>query len=195
MAKEWYDQKEEAGESNGRKRLSDQEYKNSFSDVRWFKKRREAYLDHKGICSKCKGDLELVGWECHHRYYESGTQAFDYPTYSLEPCCKSPCHAILDEERVIYQKLFSKIPLDLFPRIIGYAAAEVVINGTDKDYQSLLPQVLQDNLFFHTGWRDRMLKRKPNGKSSKHPCILCHCRRILNEDGICSFCTGQKLPK
>lgn len=63
---------------------------------KWEEKRQEIIAASFGECANCGAREDSLS--VHHRYYETGKAAWDYPNESLIALCKS-CHGKADELR------------------------------------------------------------------------------------------------
>jgi 5-methylcytosine-specific restriction endonuclease McrA len=63
-------------------------YEEQLKDDRWKWKRMEILERDWHICQKCMSSRNL---NVHHKWYEPGKMAWDYPNYALITWCES-CH-------------------------------------------------------------------------------------------------------
>lgn len=61
----------------------------NYKDRRWISKRSEVFIRDKNKCRAC-GSKQLL--QCHHSYYLSGKELWEYPLNSLFTLCKK-CHS------------------------------------------------------------------------------------------------------
>lgn len=65
-------------------------YEEQLNDPRWKALRNEVIERDLFMCQKCMKSKNL---QVHHKYYESGKMAWEYPLTALITLCKG-CHAI-----------------------------------------------------------------------------------------------------
>lgn len=76
-------------------------YWQQLNDPRWQKKRLEILTRANFACEHCADVPEGEGLEIHHRYYQKGLMAWEYPEASLVCLCKDCHEATADAERVL----------------------------------------------------------------------------------------------
>lgn len=97
-------------------------------DPRWQKRRLEI-LNRAGFKCECCGDSENT-LNIHHRYYERGLMAWEYPDAALVSVC-ADCHELLaDAERIILREL-PRDPMEVFfiARQIADKAGREMVSG------------------------------------------------------------------
>jgi len=101
------------------------DYTEKFQDMRWQKLRLKVFERDNWNCRMC-GETE-GSFHCHHLYYNSDTEPWDYPMNTFKTLC-SDCH---EKEKGKMNNLFTRLTNTVKAKGFLSTEAEVLITAIE----------------------------------------------------------------